>query len=181
MSADGVDGSRSPREGDFLCTDCGTIHADNTGSCRNCSNDRFARVEPERAPSVDSSTSVTYRCKECGTTAPRNSTPCKQCGNPTFESIDGQIPTASPSEPELTTTTTNGKDPDVAALLSFLITGLGQAYNGDVTKGALLFGVQILNLVLIFFVIGLVTFPLVWGYGIYDAYTSARRPTVDAI
>lgn len=62
------------------------------------------------------------------------------------------------------------KSPLLAALCSFIFAGLGQVYNGDVTRGVLIFlGTVIGSL---FFVIpGLI----VWLYGIYDAYVTAKR------
>lgn len=60
------------------------------------------------------------------------------------------------------------KSPGVAAVLSFLLVGLGQVYNGDVLKGVALF---VGCLVLSFTVIGAIG---VWGFGIYDAYQVAK-------
>jgi TM2 domain-containing membrane protein YozV len=67
------------------------------------------------------------------------------------------------------------KNPGVAAVLSFLITGLGQVYNGSVAKGIVLFLIQIVNLALMSFFVGYITFIIVWIYGIVAAYTSAGR------
>ena len=69
---------------------------------------------------------------------------------------------------------TNEKSPAVAAVLSAIINGGGQLYNGDVAKGAIIFGVQIVNVMLMFVLIGLITFPLVWIYSVYDAYKTAQ-------
>ena len=69
------------------------------------------------------------------------------------------------------------KNPVLAAILSFIITGLGQLYNGDVKKGVLLFVGQILVVLILWrisWTIGsLVSFGI-WAYGVYDAYTSAQ-------
>jgi len=62
------------------------------------------------------------------------------------------------------------KNPGTAAVLSALCTGLGQIYNGQIGKGIGLMVIQAINVLLMFVVIGLITFPLVWLYGIYDAY-----------
>jgi TM2 domain-containing membrane protein YozV len=67
------------------------------------------------------------------------------------------------------------KNPGVAAVLSFLITGLGQIYNGNIGKGIVLFLIQIVNLALMSFIVGYITFFIVWVYGIIDAYKSADR------
>ena len=67
------------------------------------------------------------------------------------------------------------KNPGIAAIASFFFAGLGQIYNGDIGKGLLLIIVQIVNVLLMFVVIGLITYPIVWIYGIYDAYKTAEK------
>ena len=67
------------------------------------------------------------------------------------------------------------KNPGIAAVLSFFWTGVGQIYNGQIKKGLILIGVQILNALLMFLIIGLITYPVVWIWGIFDAYKKAER------
>ncbi|RQG92288.1 hypothetical protein EA473_16980 [Natrarchaeobius chitinivorans] len=73
------------------------------------------------------------------------------------------------------------KDPGVAALLSgigFFVpiaAGAGQIYNGQVGKGIAFGLIQAVNVLLVFVLIGFVTFPLVAIYTIYDAYKTAER------
>jgi len=67
------------------------------------------------------------------------------------------------------------KNPGLAAVASFFFSGLGQIYNGEILKGVLLMVIQVINVLLMFVVIGLVTYPLVWIYGIWDAYKSAEK------
>lgn len=67
------------------------------------------------------------------------------------------------------------RDPGIAAVLSFLVTGLGQIYNGEIGKGILLVVIQVINFFLCFVLIGLITSPLVWIYGIYDAHQTATE------
>ncbi|KKH93181.1 hypothetical protein EO95_00255 [Methanosarcina sp. 1.H.T.1A.1] len=67
------------------------------------------------------------------------------------------------------------KSPDIAAILSFLWVGLGQIYNGQLGKGLLFMVLQIANCFLFALVIGLITVPAFWFYGIYDAYTIAEK------
>lgn len=71
------------------------------------------------------------------------------------------------------------KSPGIAAVLSFFVTGLGQIYNGEITKGLILMAFQMINFFLMFAVIGLFTYPLVWVLGIYDAYQVAQRINKD--
>lgn len=67
------------------------------------------------------------------------------------------------------------KNPGLAAVASFFFTGLGQIYNGEFGKGLLLFFIQVINFLLMFVIIGFITYPITWGYSIYDAYKSAER------
>ena len=67
------------------------------------------------------------------------------------------------------------KNPGIAAVLSVFWTGVGQIYNGQIKKGIILIGVQVLNALLMFLIIGLITYPVVWIWGIFDAYKSAKR------
>ena len=82
------------------------------------------------------------------------------------------------------------KSPVIAAALSFFITGLGQAYNGELKKGAALFGIQaIITFVLVVLTVivafyaqlgALLCLPaflipfVIWLIGIYDAYKGAK-------
>ena len=71
----------------------------------------------------------------------------------------------------------NEKNPVLAAILSFIITGLGQLYNGDLKKAALFFGGQILVALILWrisWTIGSLVSLGIWAYGIYDAYVSAQ-------
>jgi len=67
------------------------------------------------------------------------------------------------------------KNPGLAAVASFFFSGLGQIYNGEILKGVLLMVIQVINVLLMFVLIGFVTYPLVWVYGIWDAYKSAEK------
>jgi TM2 domain-containing membrane protein YozV len=58
----------------------------------------------------------------------------------------------------------------VAALCSFFIPGLGQVYNGDTAKGIAVFFGTLMGF-FIYFIPGL----LVWLFGLYDAYITAKK------
>jgi TM2 domain-containing membrane protein YozV len=64
-----------------------------------------------------------------------------------------------------------GKDPMTAAILSALVVGLGQFYNGDVKKGAALFLGAVVGGMVTFFIAWLIIAPL----AAYDAYKVATR------
>lgn len=67
------------------------------------------------------------------------------------------------------------KNPALAAVLSFLITGLGQIYNGQIGKGILFLVVQIINGLLTLIFIGFFTGFIVFVWAIFDAYKSAEE------
>ena len=67
------------------------------------------------------------------------------------------------------------KSPGLAAILSFLIVGLGQIYLGLTKKGIILFVAAIISGFLMLVIIGWITWLIVWGYAIYDAYNSGEK------
>jgi len=98
-------------------------------------------------------------CHNCGAEMDIEATTCPTCGLLQHKkNIGGQM-----------------KNAGLAAILSFFIAGAGQIYNGQIGKGILLIVLQIINFCLIFVGIGLITYPITWIYGIWDAYTTAER------
>jgi len=71
------------------------------------------------------------------------------------------------------------KNPGLAAILSFFYMGLGQIYNGQISKGIVFIIAYSLSWVLMILVIGFVTTPVMWIYGMYDAYKSAEKINAD--
>ncbi|WP_411842699.1 hypothetical protein [Salinicoccus sp. HZC-1] len=67
------------------------------------------------------------------------------------------------------------KSAGLAAVLSFFITGLGQIYNGQIFKGIFLILLQLLNGALTVILIGYLFLPIVWLYGVINAYRAAER------
>lgn len=71
------------------------------------------------------------------------------------------------------------RDPVIAAVLSFIIVGLGQLYNGQVAKGVVLhigMWFAVIFAVLFFWLVFPLFFPLaLWLFNIYDAYDQAKR------
>ncbi|AKG74854.1 hypothetical protein [Salinicoccus halodurans] len=67
------------------------------------------------------------------------------------------------------------KSSGLAAVLSFFITGLGQIYNGQIFKGIILMLIQLINGALTVILIGYLFLPIVWLYGVINAYRSAER------
>lgn len=67
------------------------------------------------------------------------------------------------------------KNAGLAAILSFFYTGLGQIYNGQIGKGILMIVMYLISWLLMFVIIGFITTPLLWIWGIYDAYKEAEK------
>ncbi len=66
------------------------------------------------------------------------------------------------------------KNPTTATILSFFIMGLGQIYNGEIGKGILFIVLYGISIALMFVVIGFVTTPILWIWGMVDANRSAK-------
>jgi len=67
------------------------------------------------------------------------------------------------------------KQPGIAAVLSFFYMGLGQIYNGQISKGIFFIIAYAVSWILMIAVIGFITTPIMWLYGMYDAYKSAEK------
>ena len=67
------------------------------------------------------------------------------------------------------------KTPGIAAVLSFFICGLGQIYNGQILKGLMMMGCYLVAWLLVYVLIGFIIVPILWIWGMYDAYRTAER------
>ncbi|UCD65146.1 MAG: hypothetical protein JSW34_06880 [Candidatus Zixiibacteriota bacterium] len=71
------------------------------------------------------------------------------------------------------------KNPGLAAVLSFFYMGLGQIYNGQIAKGVLFLAAYTISWLfiasIILLPIGIITTPILFIYGMYDAYKSAEK------
>ena len=67
------------------------------------------------------------------------------------------------------------RSPLLAAILSLILSGLGQIYNGEVTKGVIFIVVQLINAALTTVLIGFVLMPIIGLWATIDAYLVARR------
>lgn len=94
-------------------------------------------------------------CKSCGQSLNENAEICPSCG--------------------VRQKTLVQKNPGTAAILSFLWTGAGQIYNGQIGKGIALMVLQVFNALSMAVLIGFITFPIVWACAIYDAYKTAEK------
>jgi len=109
-------------------------------------------------------------CHHCGAEIDIEAATCPSCGllqhrkSILGQSIGGQA-----------------KNAGFAALLSFFINGAGQIYNGQILKGVLLIMIQVVNIFLMFILIGFLTYPIVWIYGVWGAYTTAERINAESV
>jgi len=67
------------------------------------------------------------------------------------------------------------KNPSIATILSFFYMGLGQIYNGQIGKGIVFIILYGISVALMFVVIGFVTTPIFWIWGMVDANNSAKK------
>ena len=140
------------------CQNCGEEVVEGAKFCKNCGSE----IVVEQANEKD-----TKFCSNCGFEMPKASKFCPECGT-----------TAERVPPVMNTTTIvvpSNKSSGLAALLSFLIIGLGQVYLGLTKKGIILFLLAIISGVLMMVLIGWITWLLVCSYAIYDAYNSCEK------
>ena len=67
------------------------------------------------------------------------------------------------------------KNPGVATVLSFFFMGLGQIYNGQIGKGIIFIILYAISVVLMFVIVGFITTPILWIWGMVDANKSAKK------
>lgn len=112
-------------------------------------------------------------CYNCGFQVDENAEICPECGvrqensNSTIDNRTKQGISIVYKEQQ--------KNPVLAAVLSALVVGIGQIYNGENSKGLKLLAGYIISWFLVTILIGLITTPILWVYGIYDAYKTAEK------
>ncbi|MBE6500930.1 MAG: zinc-ribbon domain-containing protein [Methanobrevibacter thaueri] len=141
------------------CQNCGEEVVDGAKFCKNCGSEIVIDEEVDETG--------TKFCSNCGFEMPNSTKFCPECGTATAKA--SQVVNTSSSVMR------TDKSPGLAAILSFLIIGLGQVYLGLTKKGIILFVLAIISGALMLFVIGWITWLLVWGYAIYDAYNSGEK------
>jgi len=125
-------------------------------------------------------------CSRCRNKNPDGTTYCQGCGKllrprprptppPRMPEYDESYPEYESGYPRVNTLQSELKNPGIAAVLSFLIVGLGQVYNGEIGKGIVLIIVYFIALGTILIGIGFFLVPVLWLYGVLDAYNTAKR------
>ncbi len=100
----------------------------------------------------------TKYCQFCGAEIDIRAEICPKCG----------VRIAPPPTPQ------SEKNPALSLILSFLLPGLGQIYNGQVDRGVLMIFGAIIFGALILISIGIFLYLGLWVYGMYDAYKGAE-------
>ncbi|MBU4223165.1 MAG: zinc-ribbon domain-containing protein [Euryarchaeota archaeon] len=115
-------------------------------------------------------------CSSCGKEIAEGIKFCPSCGKAAVSEA------SSPVQIQTVQTQIQIKNPGIAALLSFFISGAGQIYNGQLGNG-----IGVLLLVLALYFIGISTIDIgigflllliatiLWIWAIYDAYTTAQK------
>lgn len=127
---------------------------------QNGAGERDRGESQRRTPGADEAF-----CTSCGETIKAEAEICPECG---VRQKDSEGTAGTQPNQQI-------KNPGIAAVASFFFTGLGQIYNGQIGKGIALIVVQVINIALMFVLVGFLTYTAVWIYGIYDAYQVATR------
>ena len=153
--------SENKQDSDSIrCAHCG-CELNNEQFCPDCGKETGIRICPQcRQKSVNENycPSCGYRlnsnvktCNSCGSQIDANASVCPSCGTRVFH-----------------------KSPVVSLVLSLIFPGLGQLYNTQNRKGITLIIAYVIAWLLSLIIIGAILALLIWIYGMYDAYTSAK-------
>ena len=104
-------------------------------------------------------------CESCGAQLKEGDKFCEQCG-----AVTAAVSLAPASVAVPAAAVQKEKNPWISTILSFFFPGLGSIYNGDTLKGVAIYIGAIIGM-LLFIVPGVI----VWIYGMYDAYTTAKK------
>lgn len=140
------------------CQNCGVEAVEGAKFCKNCGSEIVWQEEEVKS---------TKFCSNCGFEMKSDIKFCPECGTASAG--------VNVQKTNVNSVVRSDKSSGLAALLSFLIIGLGQVYLGLTKKGIILFVLAIISGILMLFVIGFILWLLVWVYAIYDAYNSAEK------
>jgi TM2 domain-containing membrane protein YozV/ribosomal protein L40E len=105
-------------------------------------------------------------CRDCGAVIDAEAEICPECGvrqrDPPQSSLDRTLEAVA-----------EGGNPFVAGALSALVPGLGQLYNRELKRALIFLIAGVAAGFSVIFAVGIVLYPLVWVYAIYDAYRRA--------
>ena len=172
-----------------ICSECGTEQENFAKFCRNCgapfSSENTMRCkycgaelkDEAFCPDCGKATGITICpncrqktvnedfCSVCGYQINRKIRICHNCGS----KIDAMAKVCAHCGAK-----TINKNPIVALGLSLIFPGLGQLYNNQNHKGLVLIIAYIVSFILCLILIGVILVILIWIYGMYDAFVSAK-------
>lgn len=109
-------------------------------------------------------------CHQCGAEVSEGSKFCESCGAQVNQDFEYKYEEKQSGQTTQYATSENQKNAGLAAIASFLWSGMGQVYNGNLLKGfAFLIGVLIGSMIMV--IPGII----IWIFGIYDAYKTANQ------
>jgi len=125
---------------------------------------------------------MTRVCPKCERPIGETARFCKHCGA-SLATQEPPHPASSPQvqPPRVASATPHAgppifyKNPGISTLLSFFFMGAGQIYNGEIGKGIAFLIMYAFSLLLMFVLIGFITTPILWIWGMVDANGSAKR------
>lgn len=109
----------------------------------------------------------TKYCINCGEEIDARAEICPKCG------VRVAPPPSAVQQPQ--PVITERKNEGIAAVLSFIFTGLGQIYNGQIGKGIMFIIAGAICVLLMIILIGFLLYFVLWVYNIYDAYNTAKK------
>ena len=139
-----------------ICDNCGFKVDEDIKFCPKCGSKVTEKQD------ADSTAQEFKFCANCGFKMDKNNKFCPNCGS-------------SPDNPQPTMPIQSDKSSGLAAVLSFLIIGLGQIYLGLTKRGLILFVLAVISGFLMLIYIGWIIWLFVWIYAIYDAYNSGEK------
>ena len=156
-----------------ICPNCGKENKDAAKFCENCGQ-KFEEIISNDKPinsnyNENTSEDINNNSSTANTVTNRPTQFCKYCG----EKIDARAEICPKCGVRLKNPV-SAKNPAIALILSFLIPGIGQLYNGHTHKCVILIIAAVISFFLIAIYIGFLFYFLVWIYGMYDAYKSAK-------
>jgi TM2 domain-containing membrane protein YozV len=116
-------------------------------------------------------------CSGCGRQMDAAQQFCPGCGlkNPALQSAGIVASAGTGVAPAQQIIVVAEKSPGLAAVLSFFWAGLGQIYNGEISKGIVLMVAYVISCLMMWVIVGLITTPILWIYGMVDAYRTAEK------
>ena len=150
------------------CPVCGSESQNNEEICKNCGS-KLPKKKTEKTVVEQKDTKF---CPKCGAEISKTANACPKCGAEISKTANACPKCGAKSQSNVTQQ--EQKSPFIAGILSLIIFGIGQFYNGQPRKGALLFiGGYFISIILIYF-FGYLTYIIIALFSAYDAYTTAE-------